>query len=953
MRLKTLCLLSVLLLLSCDKPRDIERVLPAPSRIAKTTLEGSFLFLKSVVEVKSPSAEFEHYASGQYLENDKLVQFVQREDQVDIVSIDPLYTVETAAPLNRILASFPAEHVDIVRKKNGLGDETHEEEESQSRREWNQRSFVTLSLTDDLADSHSKLQLKAALLKPLQIDPSRGSLSFIVERLFADGTSLSIHYSFLRYKPSSSYLQREYSETDQLQFGLFKTTSFQLDVFDQFSDSKKKEFMNRWDTSRTITYFFSKDFPETLKPGIREVFRRWSEALRSAVGDSVLELRDNTGEQVPGDLRYNLILYDDSEHSSHGILGYAPIFTNPRTGEILKADVILYGKVLKRALFQEVYWEQNRSNPAQIGQNAFESGIALRESTLADLSKQVTRIDERTLQNLLLPPESTTDLPTLEQRILTSVFAHEFGHCLGLRHNFLGSADAAHFDEGARTSSIMDYSFLQGHEWTVGQYDRAAISYAYSPIATKREKALRENYLYCSDADVYSSRNPLCLPHDTGKNLIELISGQIDRYFSHYEVNNKRLERIDFGAENDRYTKRILATLLPIRLAYDNASALVSAHARNDFVTVWKLAKQRVESSDPSEREQAPEDFLPIEIPKEGGFFRTGSAPSDSTSQSLTRVIDLGKLRAVVDDARIAKQDAVTALKRIVFDASRPDYDRFDPVFQQKEIRGVLQDKLLALTLTVAPTPHPILSGRVLSPYSVAERTVPNLLASLLSNTSEVKDPEGSTEPYYRIRQFDISLRQHALKLLKEEVAILGRHPDARELIRVQPTTIESLLKDQPADYQENLTSRDEFREFYRTLLLEEVSRGYLDPETGADISLADLSPFEQSRNRFEFAYTTIAPREALVAPMTLPTHGIKTASGLLIRNNLNVAEDHFLAISFTKDQIEQDVLSGRPALIGLRMLAELEAKQSSLQRYITGEQLFLQEMYKAFTGED
>lgn len=78
----------------------------------------------------------------------------------------------------------------------------------------------------------------------------------------------------------------------------------------------------------------------------------------------------------------------------------------------------------------------------------------------------------------------------------TSTFVHEFGHNLGLRHNFSGSFDKANFytpDEmkniwkgslSAKVpaySSIMDYAFSTLNESTVfGKYDIAALRFAYA-----------------------------------------------------------------------------------------------------------------------------------------------------------------------------------------------------------------------------------------------------------------------------------------------------------------------------------------------------------------------------------------------------------------------------------------------------------------------------------------
>lgn len=953
----------LLLIAGCALERPVEKVLPESSRIARKDLEGTFVFLKSVVEIKSPGKTYQGYAPGLHLESDKLVQFQLHENQLDVTSIDPLYAEENAAPQSQIVASFPARYVDVVRKKNGDGDPTHEEEESETRRIWKERDFARVELVNDLADPMQLESRATALVAGLEVDPARGALSFAIERLLRDGSSIRIRYSFLRYRPSASYVQRPYSIEEQVQFGYFRTTTYRLDGFDQFTESLRRDYMDRWDTTKTIVFYFSAGFPEHLKPIVRRAFSEWSQTLKSAVGDSVLELRENTGQQL-GDLRYNLIAYDDSEHSTHGVLGYAPSVTNPRTGEILKADVILYGRVLKRALFQESFWERSRHIPSAPPPEPIPTPVApsghgpgggsvldlpvasLREHILEDLRARITPISEPVVQQAMQASRAVISREELEKRVFAGVFAHEFGHALGLRHNFMGSADEGHFGKADRSSSVMDYGFLQGRRAEIGPYDRAAILYAYSPDGGNRSHLLKSGFYFCSDEEVYSSRAPLCQLYDSGSNLRELVANQVDRYFSSYDVNNLRLERVDFAADSERYERRVLSLLLPIRLVYDNALAILQAHARKNYTELWILARQRVEAGEKTR----PEDMVAVEVPS-GTALATGDNGPRSVDLKMTRTLDRRRIQAVADDARHAKQDAVSALRRVVLDTSRPDFDRMDGITHRIQVRGILSDRIAALSLISAPTEHPLLSGRLISPYSLVEKVVPALFASLLSNTSEVQDPEGGEETYYRIRQHDIALRTHALRLLSEQIAKVGRQPEARELIRLDALYLNDRSFSQRADWEKFQNTRVEFREFYRTLMLEEVLRNKKVLAGETEFSFAELSSYEQGRNTFDFAYTQVGEQMLLSAPIAV-VEGLKTASGLLIRNNLNVAQDYLYALDKTCDQLHEEIFKGTGAINHVLAMTELDKRREALRRYVTGEQLFLQEMRQAFTQE-
>ncbi len=935
------CALSIALG-GCDRPREIERVLPKPNRIEKTALQPLYLFLKSVIDVKSPGPDYQTLAACQHLAPAQLVRFIQKEDQVDLVAVDPLYDRNTAAAQNQVLASFPAKHVDILRKRNSLGDDTHEEEENTTRKHWAERAFVEIDLNRDLTNASGLDILKSSTLRSLEVEPN--ALNFSVELLLRDGTLLAIHYSFLRYQPSTTYQQREFPAEEQLRFGLFKTSTFAIGSMDQVLESNRRDYMNRWDTARTLVFYFSPDFPPALKGSLRKVFSAWSQALRRAVGDPVLELRDGVAGQTVGDLRYSMIHFDHSAHSSHGVLGYAPIVANPRTGEIVKADVVLYGKVLKRSSFRELIWEKSRnpSNPSFLTSPS-SSATEMQKNIKADFLARITRLQDDTLMKRLAgdPMENPE---ALETRILSAIFAHEFGHALGLRHNFLGSADVAHFASGDLTSSVMDYSFLHQPEWSIGEYDHSALQYAYSPSETVRRRSLNKGLLFCSDEEVFTSKDPLCQPYDSARSLSDLVAGQLDRYFTYYDVNNRRLDRLDFEAEGEVYDQRILATLLPIRLAYDNAQAVLEALSTKNYASLWQLTKQRIEATG------APRsDLIRIEVETGNRLVVAADGPSLQTSYS-ERFLDPLKIWEVAADARAAKQEALSALRRIVLDSSRSDTDEQSKVFNGRiERRGVLPDKLLALTLLLAPSKHPVLERTLVSPYSSSQTMVAGLLASLLSNTSEVLDPEGGAEPYYRIRQFNNRLREHALHLIREEIAVFGRSPGAANLIQVHSLQLDKLTPYQRKNYELSLAAREEFREFYVTLMQEELKRGE-EGETSSEFFFADMSPFEQNRNTSEFAYTEGLPGDLLAAPMSLSVGTLKTASGLLIRNNLNVAEDYLNAIATTREHLEKDLFSGSSILLGTDSLTKLDAKRLAMQNYIDGEKSFLKEMLKAFT---
>lgn len=174
--------------------------------------------------------------------------------------------------------------------------------------------------------------------------------------------------------------------------------------------------------------------------------------------------------------------------------------------------------------------------------------------------------------------------------VYTSTLIHEFGHNLGLRHNFMGSTDRANFyseqeaqDLGLKSasaySSIMDYSFSELNELSVfGKYDIAALRFAYArevqtqdgkfhslpstltdfkeklkeqisqlpPEEAKERKDLKLlDYKFCTDEN--AGLSTFCNRFDEGTNLVEITDHYTKKYYDNYRYRNFRDERDEYS----------------------------------------------------------------------------------------------------------------------------------------------------------------------------------------------------------------------------------------------------------------------------------------------------------------------------------------------------------------------------------------------------------------------
>ncbi len=127
--------------------------------------------------------------------------------------------------------------------------------------------------------------------------------------------------------------------------------------------------------------------------------------------------------------------------------------------------------------------------------------------------------------------------------IIAQLMWHEFGHTVGLRHNFYGSMDHKHMREGEVTASVMDYVSLQAesgslHQW--GQYDEWALKWIYGG-SDIREQAMAKDPLYCTDEHRIFS--PLCQAYDYGTTPAQIVLNAIESYDWNYEFRNRRAYR--------------------------------------------------------------------------------------------------------------------------------------------------------------------------------------------------------------------------------------------------------------------------------------------------------------------------------------------------------------------------------------------------------------------------
>ena len=218
---------------------------------------------------------------------------------------------------------------------------------------WQRSSSRVLDGSQEIDEQHINFVIEATfefntsppgcVSQLIAMDPSKVFTADLIQ-------TLHIKYSFAPLKDTKYEPYLYTGETDPLhqKYGFFNSTIISMDDYGQL---KSSIVMDRWDPSKTHTYYFAEDFPEKYKSIFNDpetgIFARTNQLLERQKIDMRFEIKDNDGTKTFGDIRYSFVKINQ-EVSPVAPLGYGPHVANPFTGEILSANLVLWVGDLER-----------------------------------------------------------------------------------------------------------------------------------------------------------------------------------------------------------------------------------------------------------------------------------------------------------------------------------------------------------------------------------------------------------------------------------------------------------------------------------------------------------------------------------------------------------------------------------------------------------------------------
>ncbi len=426
-------------------------------------------FGKDLLWVTQLEATQAGYGYGGSPVGDRVVRWEQRED--DVLLRDVKYEIRADAkdPIRNAIETTSVPAIIEVFPVKAYGKDKAPVIE------------VTSLFTSDLPEFSAKRRLNATGVDPKRtfIDVSKSFPENIETKVLmtyrpreapgpfgggsTGGVTVLLHHSMIKL-PEDPMRPRRFDDR----------VGFFTEQFEDYGNVKNHQvedvrYITRWrlekkdpnaevsEPKKPIVFYVGREVPEIWRPWVKKGVEAWQDAFERAGFKKAIIAKDAPSPREDPDwdaedARYSSIRWLPAKVEN----AIGPHVHDPRTGEILESDILMYHNVLK--LVRDWYFIQASPNDSRA-------------------------------QSLPLPDDLVGEL-------LAYVVSHEVGHTLGLPHNMKASSaytvaqlrDPVFTKENGVEASIMDYGrfnyVAQPGDGArlipiIGPYDRFAIEWGY------------------------------------------------------------------------------------------------------------------------------------------------------------------------------------------------------------------------------------------------------------------------------------------------------------------------------------------------------------------------------------------------------------------------------------------------------------------------------------------
>lgn len=915
MKKSSLLLLTTILAVSCAKEKPAEKVFVENPELQKSkellksfcTMEDKCVYVPSVantpynVTASRPFWQGEaKLVVGEIQENAFVLKEVETDDRFQ-------ENVNNRSPVLKL----GIKHVDYTCEEDAYGDCTNKEK-LDDEKTWEEKRLVQFDKEgfdvqeinslpiefgelfqsgcfSDLDKHVTKYAIEndainVSVKKTYRASANCASLQEMSDLRYLNFT-VDYHYSIVKLSTLSdqNYQSVDYPIEDKNTYGFF-TTEKKVKTVDNLDHVQgvRKVLLNRFSPNKKeIVYYLNDEFYKEensyILDATKGAMNTINFSLAKAKAGIQIKLADGRKKDA-GDLRNNfLILVGDPQAS--GVIGYGPSVSNPETGEIVKAQTVMYYGTMKKFISRT--WDeiaeslnnaqtQTESNLGEAhasasrmhavktqNENAFVASVI--ESSKPYLMEKVNYVMRtqnrdanelfRFLQNQSRRIEDTSEalyanvdklmaqaemqrsmldkmseetffhasmfnfrktvarvavtgsqandqaaptrypswdelteeqrqslMETLMPQVWVPTLVHEFGHNLGLRHNFNGSTDKENYYSKAERSalgienevtysSIMDYSYSTLNELPVmGKYDIAALKFAYARKVDAKSsgkegrdsvveldvkttlsdlnKSLAQGsatqgklelakFKFCTDEDV--NDDPLCNRFDEGTDYEEVAKHYVDSYFEDFSKRNFRNRRYEMNSiDGDlSYLDQVFGSFISMRNFFDQYDQMLlqsklsaPSESTKKSLESLKKASDYIFSAFMEVLETPAYHCIKVKVDAEGNLL--GVMDIDSYETKFSRSADLAfdmrygcqYLTSISEDKTIQYFEFGKHFNNTL-DFFTVNRDQISEMISQVDVRGFWMDKVLAAYL---------MSYRMSSPSTIGTNSSGNFL---------------------------------------------------------------------------------------------------------------------------------------------------------------------------------------------------------------------------------